>query len=146
LRIGDRRNNQNPSVKLGHVRRLCDCRSRAPQPLRYRLEVPADPAKRTSDDEEFLMSTYEIVEAWKREQRQAGVQEGVQVGIQEGMQKGRQESVIELYQDRFGVLQEDLVAIVRATHDDATLRDWLKLTGTGTADEIVARLRGHRAS
>jgi flagellar biosynthesis/type III secretory pathway protein FliH len=100
------------------------------------------------------MSTYEIVEAWKREQRQearqegrqAGIQEGVLVGIQEGMQKGRQESVIELYQDRFGVLQEELVAIVRATHDDATLRDWLKLTGTGTADEIVARLRGHRAS
>ncbi len=102
--------------------------------LRYRLEVPADPAKRTSDDEEFLMSTYEIVEAWKREQRQ------------EGRHEGRQEAVLELYEDRFGALQEDLAAIVRATHDDAILRDWLKLTGTGTADEIKARLRGHRAS
>ena len=106
--------------------------------LRYRLEVPADPAKRTSDDEEFLMSTYEIVEAWKREQRQAG--------IQEGRQEGRQEAVLDLYEARFGVLQEDLAAIVRATHDDATLRDWLKLAGTGTADEVIARLRGHRAS
>ncbi len=80
------------------------------------------------------MSTYEIVEAWKREQRQ------------EGRQEGRQEAVLELYEDRFGVLQEDLVAIVRAEHDPVILRDWLKLTGTGTADEIKARLRGHRAS
>ena len=51
-----------------------------------------------------------------------------------------------LYEARFGVVQEDLAAIVRAERDDATLSDWLKLTGTGTADEVAARLRGHRAS
>src|SRR3954468_10206764 len=30
--------------------------------LRLRLEVPADSAKRTSDDQEFLMNTQDIVE------------------------------------------------------------------------------------
>src|SRR5262249_36310691 len=35
--------------------------------LRLRLEIPADPAKRPSDDEEFLMNTQDIVEAWRRE-------------------------------------------------------------------------------
>src|SRR5690349_13514757 len=38
--------------------------------LRYRLDVPSDPKQRTSEDEEFLMSTQDIVEAWKQEQRQ----------------------------------------------------------------------------
>ena len=114
--------------------------------LRYRLEVPSDPAKRTNDDEEFLMSTHEIVEAWKREQRQAGIQEGRQEGLQEGRQEGRQEAMLDLYEVRFGVVPKDLAAIIRATHDAATLRAWFKLAGTGTAEEVAARLRGHRAS
>ncbi|MEP7123608.1 MAG: hypothetical protein ABJE95_21950 [Byssovorax sp.] len=106
--------------------------------LRYRLDVPADLAKRTSDDEEFLMSTHEIVEAWKREQRQAG--------ITEGRQEGRQEALLDLCEARFGGLTEDLAAVVRATHDDATLREWLRLAGTGTVDDLTVRLRSHRAS
>src|SRR4051794_28001674 len=32
--------------------------------LRLRLEVPSDPANRTSDDQEFLMNTQDIVEMW----------------------------------------------------------------------------------
>lgn len=86
------------------------------------------------------MTTYEIVEAWKREQRQAGVQEG----WQEGRLEGWQLAVLDVYEARFGVLQEDLAALVRAEHDIATLRDWLKLIGTGTADEVTARLRASR--
>jgi hypothetical protein len=112
--------------------------------LRYRLEVPADPAKRTSDDEEFLMSTYEIVEAWKREQRQAGIQEGLQEGWQEGRREALQQAILVLHEARFGALPEDLAALVRAEHDDATLYDWLMLTGTGTADEVAARSRTSR--
>lgn len=82
------------------------------------------------------MTTYEIVEAWKREQQQAG--------IQEGRLEGWQLAVLYVYEARFGVLQEDLAAIVRAERDDATLRDWLILTGTRTADEVAARLRASR--
>lgn len=110
--------------------------------LRYRLEVPSDPVKRTSDDEEFLMSTHEIVEAWKREQRQVGIQEG----RQEGRHEGLQQAMLDLYEARFGVVLDDLVAIIRATDDDATLRAWLKLAGTGTAEDVAAHLRGQRVS
>lgn len=34
--------------------------------LRLRLTVPADPPQQTSDDQEFLMNTQDIVEAWQR--------------------------------------------------------------------------------
>jgi hypothetical protein len=35
--------------------------------LRLRLAVPTDPAQQTSDDQEFLMNTQDIVETWRRE-------------------------------------------------------------------------------
>jgi hypothetical protein len=93
--------------------------------LRYRLEVPADPAKRTSDDEEFLMSTHEIVEAWKREQRQEGRHEALQLAL------------VDLYEARFGALPADLAAIIRATQDEASLRGWHRLAATGTAADVA---------
>jgi hypothetical protein len=38
--------------------------------VHFRLEVPVDPARRTSDDEEFLMETQDIAERWRDEARQ----------------------------------------------------------------------------
>jgi hypothetical protein len=35
--------------------------------LRLRLAVPSDPARQTSDDQEFLMNTQDIVENFRRE-------------------------------------------------------------------------------
>ena len=52
--------------------------------------------------------------------------------------------MLDVYEARFGVLPEDLAALVHAEHDVATLRDWLKLIGTGSADEVTARLRASR--
>jgi hypothetical protein len=40
--------------------------------VRLRLTVPSDPAQRTSDDQEFLMDTQEIVENWRQEAVQQG--------------------------------------------------------------------------
>jgi hypothetical protein len=40
--------------------------------LRLRLTVPIDPAQRTSDDQEFLMNTQDIVDTWRREAIQEG--------------------------------------------------------------------------
>jgi uncharacterized protein with GYD domain len=54
--------------------------------------------------------------------------------------------MLDLYEARFGVVLDDLVAIIRATDDDATLRAWLKLAGTGTAEDVAAHLRGQRVS
>jgi hypothetical protein len=36
------------------------------------LTVPTDPAQQTSDDQEFLMNTQDIVESWRREAIQEG--------------------------------------------------------------------------
>jgi hypothetical protein len=40
--------------------------------LKLRLTVPTDPAQQTSDDQEFLMNTQDIVETWRREAIQEG--------------------------------------------------------------------------
>jgi hypothetical protein len=43
-----------------------------PALLRLRLTVPTDPAQQTSDDQEFLMNTQDIVETWRREAMKEG--------------------------------------------------------------------------
>lgn len=46
--------------------------------LRLRLAVPTDPAQQTSDDQEFLMDTQDIVENWRREAIREAVEQGVE--------------------------------------------------------------------
>ena len=102
--------------------------------LRLRLTVPSDPAKQTTDDQEFLMDTQDIVETWRRE----AIQEGVERGIKQGL--------IEVYEARFGAMPEDLRTVVEDTDDEPTLRAWLRLAGTRSADEVAAAIRSFRAS
>src|SRR5206468_12964055 len=45
--------------------------------VRLRLTVPSDPTKQTTDDQEFLMDTQDIVETWRREAMQEGRKTGV---------------------------------------------------------------------
>ena len=56
--------------------------------LRLRLAVPTDPAQQTSDDQEFLMNTQDIVETWRQEAIQEGVEQGVKQGIEQGVKQG----------------------------------------------------------
>ena len=98
--------------------------------LRLRLDVPTDPAQQTGDDQEFLMNTQDIVDKWRRE----AIQEGVAC------------SLIDLYEARFGTMPEDLRAMVEDTHDELTLRAWVKLAGTRGANDIAAAIRAFRAS
>jgi hypothetical protein len=154
--------------------------------LRLRLGVPDDPARQTTDDQEFLMTTQDIVETWRREAIQEGVkqglqegvkqglqegvkqglqegvkqglQEGVKQGLQEGVKQGLQEgvkqglergvatSLIDVYEARFGTIPADLHTIVEDTHDEPTLRAWLRIAGTGSADDIAAEIRASRGS
>jgi hypothetical protein len=58
--------------------------------LRLRLTVPTDPAQQTSDDQEFLMNTQDIVETWRRE------------AIQEGLEQGERKLLLRLLRRRFG--------------------------------------------
>lgn len=98
--------------------------------LRLRLAVPSDPAKQTSDDQEFLMDTQDIVENWRRE----AIQEGVKQGF------------FYVYEARFGAMPEDVRAVVEDTHDERTLAAWVRLASTRGADEVAAAIRTSRTS
>jgi hypothetical protein len=94
--------------------------------LRLRLEIPADPAKRTDDDQEFFMNTQDIVETWRRE----------------AIQEGFQQSLVDIYEARFGAVPEEIRAAIAHTHDESILRAWLKLASTRSVEEITAAIRG----
>jgi hypothetical protein len=73
--------------------------------LRLRLTVPTDPAQQTSDDQEFLMNTQDIVETWRREAVQEGVQQGLEQGVQQGLEQGverERKLLLRLLRRRFG--------------------------------------------
>lgn len=110
--------------------------------LRLRLTVPSDPAKQTTDDQEFLMDTQDIVETWRRE----AIEEGIVRGREEGVKEGVARSLIALYKARFGAMPEALRAVVEDTDDEPTLLTWLLLTGTGNTEEIAAAIRSSRPS
>jgi hypothetical protein len=106
--------------------------------LRLRLEISTDPTQQTSDDQEFLMHTQDIVETF----RQQAVQEGIEQGIEQGIVR----SLIDVYEARFGAMPEELRAVIEDIHDEPTLRAWLKLAGTRGENEIAAAIRAFRAS
>jgi hypothetical protein len=74
--------------------------------LRLRLAVTSDPAKQTSDDQEFLMNTQDIVETWRREAIQEGVERGVKQGLErgvkQGLEQGERKLLLRLLRRRFG--------------------------------------------
>jgi hypothetical protein len=118
--------------------------------LRLRVAVPSDPAKQTTDDQEFLMDTQDIVDKWRHEAVQEGVQQGRQEGVQqgraEGVKQGVAQSVLAVYEARFGAMPEELRALVEATDDGPTLSSWLRLASTRSASELAAAIRARRAS
>jgi len=70
--------------------------------LRLRVTVPTDPAQQTSDDQEFLMNTQDIVETWRREAIQEGVQQGLEQGVRQGLEQGERKLLLRLLRRRFG--------------------------------------------
>jgi hypothetical protein len=70
--------------------------------VRSRLDVPTDPATQTSDDQEFLMSTQDIVEIWRQEAIQEGVRQGLEKGVKQGLEQGERKLLLRLLRRRFG--------------------------------------------
>jgi hypothetical protein len=66
--------------------------------VRFRLTVPTDPAQQTSDDQEFLMDTQDIVEIWRRE----AIEEGVEQGLKQGVEQGERKLLLRQLRRRFG--------------------------------------------
>lgn len=102
--------------------------------LRLRLEVPADPTRRSRDEQEFFMSTQDILEVW------------TQNAENEGIRKGLAEAVLSLYEMRFGAPPAEITAVVRRTRDLDVLRGWFRTVNGGSAAEIAAALRDGNAS
>jgi hypothetical protein len=120
--------------------------------LRLRLAIPTNPAERTSAEQEFLMQTQDIVENWRREAVQEGIEKGVKQGLEAGVKQGLEagvkqglaRSLSDLYEARFGAIPDDVRGIIDDTHDEATLRGWVKLAGTRSADEVAVAIRAAR--
>jgi flagellar biosynthesis/type III secretory pathway protein FliH len=75
-----------------------------------------------------------------------GIDKGLAEGIEKGAQKGSRDALMDLYQARFGTMPEALRERIEATTDVPTLRRWVTLFGTATADEIAAVLLEPRSA
>jgi len=98
--------------------------------LRLRLEVPVRPADQTTDDQEFFMSTQDIVETFIQKHRQ------------EAREEELAEAVLKVYSARFGSPPDEVSAIVRQAHDRELLGGWLTLVATASAEDVIRAMRG----
>jgi hypothetical protein len=107
-----------------------DQRSMLARPIliRLRLEIPADPADQTSDEQDFLMATQDILEVYDRKLIETGVKR----------------TLVSFYEARFGAMPEDLRVAIDEMHDESTLTSWTALMATCTADEVATVIRAVR--
>src|SRR5262245_32605553 len=74
--------------------------------LRLRLTVPIDPAQQTSDAQEFLMKTQDMVQTWRREGGQErleeGSKQGLEQGVKQGLEQGERKLLLRQLRRRFG--------------------------------------------
>ena len=95
--------------------------------VRLRLEVPSDPLQRTSDDQEFLMDTQDIVETWRRE------------AVQEGRQEGFRELLLRQLRQRFGEEVDTHVEQRVATASIERIETWAgRVLSAATLAELFA--------
>jgi hypothetical protein len=100
--------------------------------IEARFRIPQDGADEA--EREFLMSTQDLYEDWRKKTEQAGVE-----------RKAKQD-LLEIYETRFGTVPTDLQAAIQSTHDEPTLHTWFKLAITRSAEEIAAAIRASQAS
>lgn len=120
--------------------------------VRLRLEIPADPAKQTKSDREFLMNTQDV-DKYLQQLHNEGLEKGLKRGLKKGRDEGRKEgrdegfaqAVLIAYRARFGAPPEDLVTAVQQARDHAELERWLEIVTTRSVDEVNAALPRMRA-
>jgi hypothetical protein len=101
-----------------------------------RLEIPADLAKQTKIDREFLMNTREVDEYLANLE---------QKGREEGREEAFSQAVLVAYRARFGAPPAALVAAVERAGDQAELQRLLEMVTTRSEEEVAAALRKPRA-
>jgi hypothetical protein len=103
--------------------------------LRLRLTVPTDPAQQTSDDQEFLMNTQDIVETWRRE----AIQEGVKQGVQQGLEQGERKLLLRQLRRRFGAEVDGEIEHRVATAPAEQVEVWAeRVLSAATLAELLA--------
>jgi hypothetical protein len=95
--------------------------------LRLRLDVPQETAKRTEDDQEFLMDTEDIVARWEQNVREEG--------LQKGLAPARRAFVM-LYGLKFGPMPATLRRRAKTTTDPDAINRWCDLVARGTRKEV----------
>jgi len=91
--------------------------------LRLRLTVPTDPAQQTSDDQEFLMNTQDIVENWRRD----------------AMEQGERKVLLRLLRRRFGPEVDGEAERRVAAASAEQVEVWVeRVLSAGTLAELLA--------
>lgn len=109
--------------------------------VRLRIEIPADAAKQTRSDQEFLMTTREV-DKYLADIEKKGRQEGREKGRQEGRQEGERAGVarvlLELLAEKLGPVPAKVQArVVGAPLSDLTA--WTRRVLTATSfDEVLS--------
>jgi hypothetical protein len=102
--------------------------------LRLRLTVPTDPAQQTSDDQEFLMNTQDIVETWRREAIEEGVKQGLELGIER-----ERKLLLRLLWRRFGADVDDEIERRVAAAPPEKIEVWAeRVLSAATLTELLA--------
>jgi hypothetical protein len=95
--------------------------------LRLRLTVPTDSAQHTSDDQEFLMNTQDIVETWR------------QAAIQEGLEQGERKVLLRQLRRRFGAEVDGEIERRVAAAPAEQVEVWIdRVLSAGTLAELLA--------
>jgi len=113
--------------------------------LRLRLEVVESTEQRTSEEEEFLMSTQDIVDVWRRQALEEGVQKGLEKGIERGLALTRHAFVL-MYEARFGPMPSSLHAAVDAVRDPEVLGQWCELAAHGAQKDVDRAIHEERSA
>lgn len=92
--------------------------------VRYRIEVASQPATRA--DEEFLMSTQDVLKVWEKQVEERGAREG------------QRRILLRQLRTRFGEVPRTIVLRIEAA-DSAELDRWAeRVLSAHTAEEVVA--------
>jgi hypothetical protein len=105
-----------------------------------RLLAPYARARRTKEDEEFIMATRDIVEKYLAEREERAFQQGLQQAEEQGRKEMLAESLLAIYKARFGETPRSIVTAIEGMHDLSILRRWLDIVAISSASEIAAAL------
>ena len=108
--------------------------------VKLRIKVPKDPAKRTEDDEEFIMATRDILDVYNEKLERKGLKKGRKEGRKEGSCEAHRVDLLDVFTTRFGPPPASVAEIIGRTTDTRLLRTWLKLVAGSSAKDAIAAI------